>query len=200
MISRFNEVYLDRIQELSASIFEICLYDLNMDEKNFINVILSSEIINDLSNADSRVIGKSSFEIVHELINKKIDKDYYLLKEEYWIGEKIAYLSWLYNKSYKEIISKVGLDEFRKLYITYHEMDNQHLIDYLDNRLRVKSKLKEMRKKRNLSQSQLAYLSNVNIRNIKTYEQSENDINKAQVNILLSLARVLNCSIEDILN
>ena len=49
-------------------------------------------------------------------------------------------------------------------------------------------------------QSQLAYLSDVNIRNIKTYEQNENDINKAQVNILLSLARVLNCSIEDILN
>ena len=39
MISRFNEVYLDRIQELSASIFEICLYDVNMDEKNFINGI-----------------------------------------------------------------------------------------------------------------------------------------------------------------
>ena len=57
-----------------------------------------------------------------------------------------------------------------------------------------------MRLKRNLSQSQLAYLSDVNIRNIKTYEQNENDINKAQVNILLSLARVLNCSIEDILN
>jgi DNA-binding XRE family transcriptional regulator len=64
----------------------------------------------------------------------------------------------------------------------------------------VKSKLKEMRLKRRLSQSQLAYLSNVNVRNIKTYEQNENDINKAQVNILLSLARVLNCSIEDILN
>ena len=57
-----------------------------------------------------------------------------------------------------------------------------------------------MRLKRNLSQSQLAYLSDVNIRNIKTYEQNENDINKAQVNILLSLARVLNCNIEDILN
>lgn len=79
-------------------------------------------------------------------------------------------------------------------------MDERHLIDYLKDRLRVKSKLKEMRLKRNLSQSQLAYLSDVNIRNIKTYEQNENDINKAQVNILLSLARVLNCSIEDILN
>ena len=79
-------------------------------------------------------------------------------------------------------------------------MDERHLIDYLNDRLKVKSKLKEMRLKRNLSQSQLAYLSDVNIRNIKTYEQNENDINKAQVNILLSLARVLNCSIEDILN
>ena len=92
------------------------------------------------------------------------------------------------------------MDEFRKLYITYHEMDERHLKDYLSTRLGVKSKLKEMRLKRRLSQSQLAYLSNVNVRNIKTYEQNENDINKAQVNILLSLARVLNCSIEDILN
>ena len=79
-------------------------------------------------------------------------------------------------------------------------MDGRHLKDYLSTRLGVKSKLKEMRLKRRLSQSQLAYLSNVNVRNIKTYEQNENDINKAQVNILLSLARVLNCSIEDILN
>ena len=31
-------------------------------------------------------------------------------------------------------------------------------------------------------------------------EQNENDINKAQVNILLSLSKVLNCSIEDLLN
>lgn len=79
-------------------------------------------------------------------------------------------------------------------------MDERHLKDYLSTRLGVKSKLKEMRLKRRLSQSQLAYLSNVNVRNIKTYEQNENDINKAQVNILLSLARVLNCSIEDILD
>ena len=82
----------------------------------------------------------------------------------------------------------------------YYEMAERHLIDYLNDRLKVKSKLKEMRLKRNLLQSQLAYLSDINIRNIKTYEQNENDINKTQVNILLSLDRVLNCSIEDILS
>ena len=29
---RYNEMYLNRIRELSALIFEICLYDLNMKD------------------------------------------------------------------------------------------------------------------------------------------------------------------------
>lgn len=197
---RYNEMYLNRIRELSALIFEICLYDLNMKDIDFIDKVIDSSIINDLSNADVDIIGRSSIELIYELLNIKINKNNYLYKDEYWIGFNIAYLSWYYNKSFKEVLSEVNLNEFRKLYITYHEMDERHLKDYLSARLGVKSKLKEMRLKRRLSQSQLAYLSDVNIRNIKTYEQNENDINKAQVNILLSLARVLNCSIEDILN
>lgn len=197
---RYNEMYLNRIRELSALIFEICLYDLNMKDIDFIDKVINSSIINDLSNADVDIIGRSSIELIYELLNIKINKNNYLYKDEYWIGFNIAYLSWYYNKSFKEVLSEVNLNEFRKLYITYHEMDERHLKDYLSTRLGVKSKLKEMRLKRRLSQSQLAYLSNVNVRNIKTYEQNENDINKAQVNILLSLARVLNCSIEDILN
>lgn len=197
---RYNEMYLNRIRELSALIFEICLYDLNMKDIDFIDKVIDSSIINDLSNADVDIIGRSSIELIYELLNIKINKNNYLYQDEYWIGFNIAYLSWYYNKSFKEVLSEVNLNEFRKLYITYHEMDERHLKDYLSTRLGVKSKLKEMRLKRRLSQSQLAYLSDVNIRNIKTYEQNENDINKAQVNILLSLARVLNCSIEDILN
>lgn len=197
---RYNEMYLNRIRELSALIFEICLYDLNMKDIDFIDKVINSSIINDLSNADVDIIGRSSIELIYELLNIKINKNNYLYKDEYWIGFNIAYLSWYYNKSFKEVLSEVNLNEFRKLYITYHEMDERHLKDYLSTRLGVKSKLKEMRLKRRLSQSQLAYLSNVNVRNIKTYEQNENDINKAQVNILLSLARVLNCSIEDILD
>ena len=197
---RYNEMYLNRIRELSALIFEICLYDLNMKDIDFIDKVINSSIINDLSNADVDIIGRSSIELIYELLNIKINKNNYLYRDEYWIGFNIAYLSWYYNKSFKEVLSEVNLNEFRKLYITYHEMDERHLKDYLSTRLGVKSKLKEMRLKRRLSQSQLAYLSDVNIRNIKTYEQNENDINKAQVNILLSLARVLNCSIEDILN
>ena len=62
------------------------------------------------------------------------------------------------------------------------------------------SKLQDLRKKQNLSQSELAKKSNVNIRMIQYYEQGMRDINKAQAVTLYKLARVLNCHIEDFLN
>ena len=50
-----------------------------------------------------------------------------------------------------------------------------------------------------LSQSKLAKQSQVSIRNIQMYEQKQNDINKAQSDILYRIAKVLGCNIEDLL-
>ena len=50
-----------------------------------------------------------------------------------------------------------------------------------------------------LSQSELAALSGVNIRNIQQYEQRAKDINRAAAISLQSLARVLGCRIESLL-
>lgn len=61
------------------------------------------------------------------------------------------------------------------------------------------SKLKLIRESKNLSQSKLAELSGASLRTIQHYEQGSKDINKAQVNILLKLSQVLECSIEDLL-
>ena len=51
-----------------------------------------------------------------------------------------------------------------------------------------------------ISQQKLADLSGVSKRTIEKYEQGENDINNARVNIVYRLATALSCSIEDILN
>lgn len=59
--------------------------------------------------------------------------------------------------------------------------------------------LKKIRIKQGLSQSQLADKANVSIRMIQKYEQAERDINKAQGDTLLKLARALGCTIEDLL-
>lgn len=61
------------------------------------------------------------------------------------------------------------------------------------------SNLKNIRKARNLSQSQLADLAGINVRKIQDYEQEHRDINKASGDTLYQLAKVLNCTMEDLL-
>lgn len=61
------------------------------------------------------------------------------------------------------------------------------------------TKLKKIRTDAGLSQSQLAELSGMSLRSLQHYEQGSRDINKAQGQILLALARALNVTIEDIM-
>jgi len=60
-------------------------------------------------------------------------------------------------------------------------------------------KLKVIRTKVGLSQSQLAHKSGINVRTIQNYEQGVKDINKAQAIKLYKISKVLNCSIEELL-
>lgn len=59
--------------------------------------------------------------------------------------------------------------------------------------------LKRIRTATGLSQSQLAEAAEMSLRTLQHYEQGTRDINKAQGLTLLTLARALNVSIEDIL-
>lgn len=58
--------------------------------------------------------------------------------------------------------------------------------------------LKDARKRKGLSQSQLAEAANVNVRTLQYYEQGVKDINGAKLNTLLNLSRALECPISDI--
>ena len=61
------------------------------------------------------------------------------------------------------------------------------------------SKLKELRTAQGLTQGELAYLADVNVRLIQDYEQGRKKINGAAGIRLYKLARALHCSIEDLL-
>lgn len=61
------------------------------------------------------------------------------------------------------------------------------------------SKLKLMRIKKGLKQSELSALSGVPLKCIGNYEQLRRDINHARVDIVYRLARSLDCSIEDLI-
>lgn len=59
--------------------------------------------------------------------------------------------------------------------------------------------LKRIRESKELTARELAELSGVSASTIRTYEIYRRDINKASAIILYKLAKVLECSIEDLL-
>ena len=60
-------------------------------------------------------------------------------------------------------------------------------------------RLKEYRIKRELSQSQLSNLTGVNLRMIQFYESGFKNINHAHADTILTLAKALNCNMEDLI-
>ena len=50
-----------------------------------------------------------------------------------------------------------------------------------------------------MSQRELADLSSIPVRTIQQYEQRQKNINKAQAEYLVALAKVLYCEVEDLM-
>lgn len=61
------------------------------------------------------------------------------------------------------------------------------------------SKLKELRKKKGLTQKKLAEISNINLRTLQDYEIKRKSIDGAKIKTLLKLCISLNCELADIL-
>ena len=121
---------------------------------------------------------------------------------EYWTGWAIAYYQWETGLCFEEIQQAVPITEVLLLYNPYHEMDIRQFRDKMNELYRAvhpETNLKALRTLAGLSQSELAELSGVPVRTIQQYEQRQKNINKAQAETLLRLARVLCCSVEELM-
>ena len=121
---------------------------------------------------------------------------------EYWTGWALAYYQWLTSLLFAEIEQAVPITAVRLLYTPYHEMDVRQFADKMNELYRAakpETNLKAMRTLAGLSQSELAVQADVPVRTIQQYEQRQKDINKAQAETLLRLARALNCNVEDLM-
>lgn len=88
------------------------------------------------------------------------------------------------------------------MYPTFHEADISCFIEAMDAKMTSPenpTNLKIMRKQSGLSQGELAEISGVGLRSIQMYEQRINDIDKAQAQTVLRLARALHCPFEALL-
>ena len=90
----------------------------------------------------------------------------------------------------------------QKMYYTLHEADITKFVETADKLMKehfADTNLKRIRIAYGCTQAELAKRSGVSLRSIQMYEQRNKDINKASVETVHSLAKVLGCSIEDLI-
>ncbi len=202
MIRAYNEQFLGTIMDKLAEMFELAVDVEGMDIDDFAQRFVSSRICRAFEKADPvYVSGKSSNELLGLILGKEpVDiATSSIATPEYWAGWVLAYAQWYLNRPYRDLIEALPCGKLLERYFPYHEMDVSDSVELFRERLPKDCALKRLRRQLGLSQLELAALSGVPERTIRSYEQGKVDIAKAQAETLYALARILGCSIEDLI-
>ena len=202
MIHAYDDYYLPKNQRKLAELFELAVVFRDIDIDEFMDKFISSNMARAFeTNNFKYTLGKSPVELLAIILNEE-PKEISILASatpEYWVGYVLAYVSWYYNISFKELIEVYPCSKLILNYFPYHEMDIRKVLELYENKISIESKLKKYREKKNYSQSDLALVSEVPLRTIRSYEQGTNDITKGQVETIYKLAKALDCKIEDLI-
>lgn len=209
-IRAYNALYLNDAINSLANAFDYAINVCKLDANCFAKLFVLSDISTQFERGNPSIIsGKSGEELVRDILNVVYPTETLpdpIFSEsrtpEYWVGWALAQYQWTTAKRFKDIFDRIPLSEIISMYPTFHEMDISRFIESMDRRYNefvIETKLHKIRESRQMSQSELAKFSGVNIRSIQLYEQRVNDIDKAQVQTLYKLSRVLCCNIEDLL-
>lgn len=209
----YNEMYLDDARQNLGDMVDYAVCDLGFEPDEFFGWFITSGIASRFEKGNPKYVsGMSGYELVDTVL--RATNVPYEMKEpsysdykgkEYWAGWMLAYYQWLTNKRFKDIIKNgLTLSTVLSMYIL-HEADESKFVTCANeiierNKNNRNSRLQEIRKARGFTQQQLSDASGVSLRMIQLYEQKQNDISKAQVNIAINLAKALGCDIEDIID
>ena len=210
MIHAYDKVYLDKARTVLGRMLDFAVYDLNYDIADFFQKFICSGVAARFEIGDFTVItGRSGVELAYEVLEqsgikpKRIKPNYTADRsEEFWLGWALAYYQWETSMSFAEIVQYMTVKDILALYSPYHEMDIRQFVDKMNalyKAAKPETNLKLLRQRAGLSQRMLAELSDIPIRTIQQSEQRQKNINKAQAEYLVRLAKVLCCEAGDLI-
>ncbi len=209
-IRAYNELYLNDAIKNLANAFDYAMNVCKLEPDWFAKLFVQSDESRQFERGNPAVIsGKSGEELVRDTLSELYPGEKWPVPTfskgrtpEYWAGWALAQYQWASAKRFKDIFERIPLSEIIAMYPTFHEMDISRFNESVDSRCNgfvTETKLRKIRESRQISQSELAKLSGVNLRSIQLYEQRVNDIDKAQAKTLYKLSLVLGCNVEDLL-
>lgn len=210
MIYAYDKIYLDKARTALGRMLDFAVYDLHYDIEEFFQLFITSGIASRFASGEvSLLVGMSGVELAYEVLEQsnisfeRIKPNYTINRSpEFWTGWALAYYQWETSLDFAEIVRYVPIKDILALYSPYHEMDIRHFTDKMTELYREakpETNLKLLRQRSKLSQRELAELSNIPIRTLQQYEQRQKNINKAQAEYLVILAKILYCDVIDLM-
>lgn len=206
-IHAYSPLYLGKTSRTIGNMLHIAVEEFHINGSDFLQYFIQSKIAEQFENGNPKYIaGKSGLELFLEVMEKTTDKQYdvddikiYDRTPAYWIGWMLSHYQWYSSHSFNQILNTIPYNELVSLYNTLHEADIQKSYEVLDlHFIKNESKLKTIRKQCGLTQEELANKSQVSINTIRAYERKSKDLNKAQFDIVVKLARALRCDVMEL--
>lgn len=207
----YDESYLNDAMDALGEMLDYAVADCEYDADEFFGWFIVSGVAAQFERGNPKfVTGMSGVEIAREVIfratgmretrpaTQPIDRS-----PEYWAGWILAYYQWYRNLRFA-VIAEGGLppSAIIERYVL-HEADITKFVDVadkvLDAQLQRPTPLARIRADRGMTQQELALASGVSLRMIQLYEQRRNDLSKASAIVVIALAHVLGCSMEDLI-
>ena len=210
MIHAYQEIYLSKAQSVLGDAFDYAVNTCKMTGNDFVKLFIASSVSKRMENGEPAYLaGKSGIEIVVEIVAETKNQELQIEHQEnfgrsreYWIGWAVAYYQWYSNRKYHDIFTVISFEDLQRMYDTLHEADISKFVDIVDSRMKLfftETNLKRIRTAYGFTQAELAQRSGVSLRSIQMYEQRNKNINKASVDTMYSLAKVLGCTMEDLI-
>ncbi len=210
MIHAYDEIYLESARNILANMFDYGVHGLDYTLQELYDHFLATEYCAKFQKGDYTVLtGRSGIELALDIMDAwpespvlLIERCAYDRSPEYWLGWSLAYYQWWTGLEFSKITYDISIEEIRSLYYPYHEMDIRQFVDKMDElrfAFRREARLKKYRTLIGLSQKELAEKADIPIRTIQQYEQCQKNINKAQMEYLIRLSKVLHCCPEDLM-
>ncbi|MCD8325134.1 MAG: helix-turn-helix domain-containing protein [Lachnospiraceae bacterium] len=204
----YSQLYLNKASRAVGNMLHDAVVESGMNGTDFLKRFVQSDVADQFENGNPKYIaGKSGMELFVEVMEKTTGEscnanpvESYDRSPVYWVGWMLAHYQWYSGRTFKSILDKVPYDDLLPLYGTLHEADIQKSYEVMDARFAdSESTLKTARKHSGLTQEALATESGVSLNTIRAYERKSKNLNKAQFDIVMRLAKALRCEVTDLL-
>lgn len=205
----YDETYVSGAQRRMGALCDFATNGIGFQLDQFYQLFLMHPLSKRFAAGDPAVVaGRSGEELVLEVVDQRSLNvpnrwvQHQSASPEYWTGWALAFYQWASGYTFSQIERRVCIKDVRSLYSPYHEMDIRQFCDKMDelcSKSHPQTNLQAYRLDAGFSQSQLARAAHIPVRTLQQYEQRQKRINRARVDYVESLARVLGCRASDLL-